>query len=366
MANIELKDWNGSLVNGGETVLETALAHGVPFPFSCATGDCGACKARVLCGDVSHDSCPEGILSPAEQAQGYILACRATPRNDLKLEVLNELVALPQARRQVGWVAQQERRAGNVTVLRVVLKKPVEFLAGQFFNLKFDNLPARAYSVASVAGAKDLEFHIRLVPGGKTSTHVNKHDLVGSALMVDGPHGHGYLRQSHEGPIVAIGGGTGLAPMLSIIGEALKKNPLRNIHLYYADRHEEEVYFEPELLRLMEQFPHLQISLCLSREKAVIHQGIRRRYERVTESLKADWDSLAGAKLYIAGSPKLVDAVATVARELDLAPRDLHTDPFSDSADHRLDGLLLTWSRRLMARWKKAPASVSAEQARAA
>ncbi|MBI3146526.1 MAG: 2Fe-2S iron-sulfur cluster binding domain-containing protein, partial [Pseudogulbenkiania sp.] len=263
MARIELKDWPTPLENSGETVLETMIANGVPFPFSCASGDCGACKGRVLCGEVVHDTAPEGILSAAERADGYVLACRCTPKNDLRLEALDELVELPAARRQRGWVVAQEKRQGDVIVLRIAPTNPVKFLAGQFFYLKFDNLPQRAYSVASLPGAEELEFHIRVVEGGKTSNYVNRDDLVGSEVTVDGPYGHGYWRQNHEGPIVAIAGGTGLAPMLSVIGAALRENARRNIHLYYAAREEADVYFEAELQALVRQYPKLQVTCSL-------------------------------------------------------------------------------------------------------
>lgn len=355
MARIELKDWPIPLENGGETVLETMIAHGVPFPYSCASGDCGACKGRVLCGEVAHDSAPAGILSATERADGYVLACRCTPKSDLRIEALDELVALPAARRQRGWVVSRQHRQGDVVVLRVKPAKPVHYLAGQFFYLKFDNLPQRAYSVASLPGADELEFHIRLVEGGKTSRYVSRDNLVGSEVTVDGPHGHGYWRQNHDGPIVAIGGGTGLAPVLSIIGAALAANAHRHVHLYYAARVEADVYWDAELAALARQYPNLRVDCALSRAEPSEQGPLPRRYQRVTASLEQDWPSLAGAKLYIAGPPKMVEAVAVTARELGLAARDLHTDPFSDAADHKLDGAFTSWLRRFVGRWRRPP-----------
>lgn len=355
MAKIELQDWPAPLENGGETVLETMIANGVPFPYSCASGDCGACKGRLLCGEVAHDSAPEGILSAAERADGYVLACRCAPKGDIRIAALDELMALPPARRQRGWVVAQQRRRGDVIVLQIRPQQPVEFLAGQFFYLKFDNLPQRAYSVASLPGSEELEFHIRIVEGGKTSNYAARADLVGSEVQIDGPYGHGYWRQNHDGPIVAIAGGTGLAPMLSIIGAALREDARRHIHLYYAAREEADVYWEAELQALVRQYPNLQVSCSLSRAQPPAQGPLPRRYERVTESLRQDWPDLAEAKLYVAGPPRMVEAVAAVARELSLAPRDLHTDPFSDSVDHALDGALRTWVRRWLARWRRPP-----------
>jgi CDP-4-dehydro-6-deoxyglucose reductase/ferredoxin-NAD(P)+ reductase (naphthalene dioxygenase ferredoxin-specific) len=352
MAQIKLKDWPTPLDNGGETVLESALAQGVPFPFSCGTGDCGACKARVLCGEVTHEDCPEGILSAAERAEGFILACRCTPKGNVELEALDDLVELPSPRRQRAWVCAQTRREGDVVILKIAPRRPVDFLAGQFFYLKFDNLPARAYSTASLPGDRELEFHVRVVEGGKASGHAARPGLVGSEIVLDGPHGHGYWRQRHQGPLIAVGGGTGLAPVLSIVEAALRQDPQRPVQLYYAARDERDMYWEAELQTLAHRHPQLRVSCCLTRAQPPARGHLPRRYERVTATLRRDWPSLADAKLYVAGPPALVEAVAALGRELSLSPRDLHTDPFSDSVDHALDGRLRTALRRLLARWR--------------
>lgn len=354
MAKIELKNWPDTLQNSGETILETLIANDVPFPFSCASGDCGACKGRVLCGEVALQPCPEGILSQEEREQGYVLACRCTPKSDVKLEALDELVALPAATRQTAWVVQQTRHQGDVVVLSIQPRHAVSFLPGQYFNLKFDNLPARAYSVASQPGESCLSFHIRLLADGKTSGYVRR-DIIGHALTLDGPYGHGYWRAQHEGPLLAIAGGTGLAPMLSIVNAALRANARREVWLYYADREEHDVYWEAELLALQQRYPNLNIRCELSRATPPAQGALPRRYQRVTAALQQDWPSLAGAKVYVAGSPRMVDAVAACSRSLGLAPRDLHTDPFSEAHEHRLDGALSTWCRRMLRRWQKAP-----------
>lgn len=348
MARIELVDWPHTLENSGETVLDTMMINGVPFPFSCGAGDCGACKGHVLQGKVEHLPCPESTLSKEERDQGLVLACRCTPKSDIRLQTLGELVHMPPVVQQFGRVVHQEVRGGGVAVIRVALRKAVEFRPGQYFMLKFGALPARAYSVASVPGSTELEFHIRRVEGGKTSTLVTQPGLTGQYARVEGPYGHGYWREQHAGPIVAIGGGTGLAPMWSIVLSALSGSARREVHLYYAARTADDCYWEQELVELARRHPHVRLHNTLSRlQTPDARAPIPQRAQRVTDALREDFKSLAGAKLYIAGPPAQVAAVSAVARELGLDNRDLHTDPFSDNPEHHQD----SWFKRTMHRW---------------
>src|SRR5258705_5949035 len=72
-------------VEVGQTILEAALAAGVPFPHGCRSGNCGACKSRLDSGEVEMTPYSEFALGPAERADGLILACRAGPWSDVSL-----------------------------------------------------------------------------------------------------------------------------------------------------------------------------------------------------------------------------------------------------------------------------------------
>src|SRR3546814_6591529 len=80
------------------------------------------------------------------------------------------------------------------------------FAAGQFARLTFGGLPARAYSMASMPGEEVLEFHIRLIPGGRVSTHIADSLKVGDSAQIEGPYGSPHLRPDDDGPVVLIAG----------------------------------------------------------------------------------------------------------------------------------------------------------------
>ena len=70
----------------GETILDAALRAGVLLPYGCRDGLCGACRGKVLAGDIDHGSASTVVLSPAEREQGMALFCCATARSALTIE----------------------------------------------------------------------------------------------------------------------------------------------------------------------------------------------------------------------------------------------------------------------------------------
>jgi len=69
----------------GETLLEAGLGAGVPMPYSCGLGGCGACKVRLVAGQVIEDE--PNCLSAAERAQGFVLGCVSRATDSTTVEV---------------------------------------------------------------------------------------------------------------------------------------------------------------------------------------------------------------------------------------------------------------------------------------
>ena len=114
------------------------------------------------------------------------------------------------------------------------------FSAGQFAKVAFAPGLARDYSMANVPDTAELEFHVRRIPGGLASSHVWEHLREGDRVRVEGPFGDCWLREEHAGPIVCVAGGSGLAPVKSIVETALRRGMTNPIHLYFGVRAERE------------------------------------------------------------------------------------------------------------------------------
>lgn len=324
----------------GETILDALLRHGVGFAYSCQAGNCGTCKCEYVSGEIFETEYSEHALSPGERERGVILACRAQVWGDVEIRRLSaeEFVMHPS---RVMQCRVLDLAAVTHDVLRVRLQVetggPYTFSAGQFAKLQFQFAPEtpRDYSMANRPDDPVLEFHIRCIAGGVSGqipTHLKRGDLV----RVSGPFGTSYLREEHPGPIVAIAGGTGLAPIRSIVSRALDLTPGRPVHLYFGVRAERDVYGEAELREWQERCPDLAVHVVLSdavESEAGGVGGRARRYGLVTDAVAADFADLRGAQAYLAGPPAMVDAATALLVGGGIPTRDIHADAFYSAVD---------------------------------
>jgi ferredoxin-NAD(P)+ reductase (naphthalene dioxygenase ferredoxin-specific) len=327
----------------GETVLDALLAHGVGFSYSCQAGNCGTCKCELVSGDVTELEYSEHALSPEERSRGIVLACRSQVWGDVVIRRLDaeDFVVHPSRvmRCKVAGVARLTHDILGVA-LEIESGGPYAFSAGQFAQLEFGFAPGmvRDYSMANRPESKQLEFHIRVMPGGSVSQRLASALKPGDIVKVSGPLGTSYLRSQHSGPILCIAGGSGLAPIKSIVETALASGFAGPLHLYFGVRAERDVYYEGELAQLQRRYPNFKPHIVLSEPGGVAGSGtlLPRRYGLVTDAVAADLPSLAGFKAYIAGPPPMVEAATELARGRGLTHRDIHADAFFPAAASQL------------------------------
>lgn len=71
-----------------ETIIQGLDRQGLNWiKTGCRKGGCGACKVRLVEGQVSHGRLNSFVCSPEEQEEGYLLACQSRPKSDLILAV---------------------------------------------------------------------------------------------------------------------------------------------------------------------------------------------------------------------------------------------------------------------------------------
>jgi len=215
--------------------------------------------------------------------------------------------------------------------LAIVAGGPYTFSAGQHARLKFGpGIPERSYSMANTPDQEDLlDFHIRQVPRGMASGYVFTSLHVGAEVTVSGPLGNAYLRQNHRGPILAVAGGSGLAPIKSIIETALAGDPTREVHLYFGSRDERDIYLESHLNELGRACPNLMLNIVLSQPS----RPTARRTGTVVDAVVADLKSFDGFKAYVAGPPPMVEAMQRELLDRGMALRDIHADAFYGQAE---------------------------------
>jgi len=206
---------------------------------------------------------------------------------------------------------------------------PFTFTAGQFARVTFPGQKTRDYSMASRPDEADLVFHIRHMIGGTVSAFVADALKPGMTVKVEGPHGVAHLKESHAGPILAIAGGSGLAPIKSIVETALATGRRGPVHLYFGARDERDIYLEDRFKALAARHPNLSVHIVLSQPTG----ATARRTGFLHEAIAADFQSLDGAKAYVAGPPIMVEAVTPVLTQRKMRREDIHADAFYTEAE---------------------------------
>lgn len=325
----------GLSVADGETILDAALAAGIPYPHGCQSGNCGACKSSLLAGAVDLLPYSDYALAATERAAGLILACRAMPLSDCRVAWLeaDETAVFPMRSLDCRVVALDDA-THDIKRLRLAVDAggPYDFAAGQYAQLSFPGLPQRDYSMANRPDEAVLEFHIRLFPDGAVTPFVARTLAPGDAVHVEGPFGTAYLRKRHRGPIVALAGGTGLAPVKAIVETALAKSMTQDIHLYLGVRAERDIYLEEHFRALAAHHENFRFTVVLSEPDG----PTRRRTGFLHQALAADHDDLDGVKLYLAGPPPMVEAALEVARTRGARRQDCHADAFYSAAEKQV------------------------------
>lgn len=311
------------------TIIQAAVASGVAYPYGCQVGRCGTCKSRLIDGEVDHLPHTPFSLTEKDKQSGFILACRSRPRSDCIVAWLGSDTADHPMRQEAGRVVHLERAAPDITIVHIRLEEaaPLRFSAGQYAELTFPGCPPRHYSMANQPGSDTLEFHVRHVPDGSTSGYVARALTVGDPVLLRGPVGAAHLRPRQTGPIVAVAGGSGLAPILSILGAASALQLTQPIRLYFAARTREDLYREEQIRALTENNPNIAYT------PVVANEGEGGGRQRLRQILEEDLADLKGWRAYLAGSPQLVDGVTEILVARGLAPEHCHADAFFTEAE---------------------------------
>ncbi len=310
-------------VEPGTNLLQALQAAQVPMSYSCMAGRCGTCRCRVIDGEVLEGRGEQ--QRPLDCDDSCVLACQTYVTEPCTIEIPepDEIVVHP-ARIVKATVVSIEDMTHDIK--RLVLKpaKPIEFSAGQYVQLQFTPKHVRPYSMAGLTGDASFEFHVRLVPDGRVTGYIASTLKVGDAVKVSGPLGSAYLRRKHEGPMLCVAGGTGLAPILSILRGAVAEGLRNPIHVYFGVRSPRDVYGLAWLQQLQREHPALQVHVVVTSggDPTVQRCGL------VTQAIEEDLGDLNGWRAYLCGSPPMVEAATLVARQKGIAAGHIYADAF--------------------------------------
>jgi CDP-4-dehydro-6-deoxyglucose reductase len=317
-------------VQDGETVLEAALRENFALPYGCRNGACGACKGKLLQGEVDHGAHQPGTLPPEDKAKGLALFCTAKPKTDLVIEAKEigaakdiPIKTLPCR------IDKMERLADDVMAiwLKLPSNERLQFLPGQYIDFLLKDGKQRSFSLANAPEQDELlELHIRHVPGGFFTDQVFGTMKTKDIMRIKGPLGSFFLRESDK-PILFLAGGTGFAPIKSILAHAFHHGSERQMVLYWGAKSLADLYMPGLPAQWQQEHANFSFVPVLSAPKAEDLWPGRTGF--VHEAILADFADLSGWQVYACGAPPMIEAAKRDFTARGLPEDEFYSDAFS-------------------------------------
>ncbi len=321
--------------NEDDTIYLAALKNRIRIETDCLEGACATCKGVCTTGAYRMDEYSEEALSAEEAARREVLTCQMHVLSDCVIEYPYEsgiaMKAPPVTR--PGRVAEVETVADNV--VRLVVEPddadagPLSFLAGQYVHLGIpETEEQRSYSFANPPRITDrLEFFIKVLETGAMSEYVAGRAKVGDPMPVTGPFGRFYLRPPSR-PVLMIAGGTGLAPMLSMLDHMLDAGHTgQAVHLLYGANTPSELFAAGALDAYAGRGLALTTELCTVEPDAAWTGATG----HVTTLLRPELIHGGACDAYLCGPPPMIDAGTEWLRRAGLESARIHSEKFLPS-----------------------------------
>ena len=310
-------------VPDGGRLIDATQAAGLNLLLDCSNGQCGTCTAQLTSGQVSMDDYDSAILSDEDRGAGAVLPCVCRVQRPCALEFpYDASEALGDEPEPVMGHIESLASAG-MDMMRLVIRvdHPMHFEPGQYVHLRPQRLDVvRSYSMANASGSEQLEFFIRLVPGGQFSEWLRSAQ-VGDEVTVGAPRGTFFLRQEDR-PRLMIAGGSGLAPFLSMLRHA-KDEPAHPTTLIVGARTPAH-WLAPHTLEALEQeMPGLTIHRVIEEGE---WPGADKGYPT---DLIARLSLDPATRVYLCGPPPMVEAGRRAAQAAGLNPADVLCERFT-------------------------------------
>lgn len=321
------------VVEPGQSVLDAALAADIPLLHQCTSGSCGTCVARLETGQAALIAGTSSSLLPAEQKEGLRLLCVTEPKEACRFSLAYDSKAgAGRPATMQCFVNAVERIASDVMRLELELAEGfwMDFRPGQFVQVKVPGTEElRSYSMATTP--KDLpriELLIRLLPSGMMSQWLLDRAAPDDVLEVTGPYGSFFLKEKVRAPHVMIAGGTGLAPMLSMI-DAIRAAPGNKppVILSFGCQTPDALFALEELDLRRQWLPRLDTRISVDRGAPPDGISVGNPVEAITAADGLTADSVA----YLCGPPAMIQAARDHLERLGLLKENIFSEQFTAS-----------------------------------
>ena len=320
-------------VDGGSSLLSSLAEKDIFIPSACGgRGSCAYCKLKVMEGGGMIGPVEEPYLTPEERKQNVRLSCQVKVRKDLRVEIPDELFSVRRFRTRL---ARKKPLTHDIVELRLDLLEPgtISFEAGQYVQLESPEYKGhesvmRGYSISSLpSDSKHLELIIRRVPDGICTTWVFDHLKEGDEVFFSGPYGFFHLSDT-PAPVICIAGGSGMAPIWSIVRDMKEKGIAhRPATYFFGALTQRDLFFLDEFKQLEKECPWFRFVPALSKEPA--DSGWTGERGLITEVVARHFPDASKHEAYLCGSPGMIDASIAVLKKNGMPEGNIFYDKFS-------------------------------------
>lgn len=341
---------HGVTIEGKEkyAILDTALSQGIDFPHNCRVGGCGACKCKLIEGEVRQLTDASYVLSQDELDEGYVLACQSLPRSDVSVVIpglsAEQVTTANAVKEMMATISGTRSLTHDILEVTLTLDEALAFDAGQYLDLSIDGIveKARSYSFANapnnIGKAQSVAtVHIRHVPGGQFTDWLHAQDRSNTRVKVHGPFGQFGLQPGNE-PMICIAGGSGMAPIKAILEAMRDQKIARDVTYFFGARTQADLYALDDMAALAKHWPtKFEFVPVLSEEPADSDwAGLRGLVtEPLAEHAKLLGPQLASNQAYLCGPPPMLDAAMDILQACGLAKSAMFFDKFLDSSHNQ-------------------------------
>jgi propane monooxygenase reductase subunit len=323
-------------VEEGELVLDAAFRQGISLMHGCKEGQCGSCKSKLIEGDIELLKYSTFALPDYESETNHVLLCRTHAFSDVTFELLNydeDLLSRSIAVKSFpGRIAKISSLTSDIRLLEIEIEKPLKFWAGQYVDLTLrDGEITRAFSMANAPSeGTNLSFIIKKYPNGAFSSQLDGKSSVGDAVIAKGPYGTCFRREERPGPMLLIGGGSGMSPLWSILADHIASEEQRPVRFFYGARTRADLFYLDELTAIAARLKDFKFVPALSHaetadrwegEIGFVHEVVQRhlREEKLTGTIDA----------YACGPTPMIDAMLPILQMNGVEPDHIYFDKFT-------------------------------------
>jgi Na+-transporting NADH:ubiquinone oxidoreductase subunit F len=317
----------------GSRLIDVLIQQGIHLPSACGSqGRCGLCRIQVAAGAEGITDEEKAKLTKEELETGIRLACRRTLDADTGITLPIEFLNMQE---YTAALLSKHFLTYDILELTFKLLSPatITFIPGQYMLMRApagkDGQPiTRPFSIASSPSLEDrIRFNVRLNPQGTCTPYLFNVIKEGDILQFKGPRGAFFL-QNTERPIIFVAGGSGLAPVHSILSSMREHRIDRTTWLFFGALAQKDLFYVDELKKLEQELPDFHFVPALSNEPEKSDWSGERG--QVTEVMDRKLASdVSNAEVYLSGRPGMINSCLSILKSKGIPDERIFYDIFT-------------------------------------